>query len=208
MENKYQKVCGSTPSILDGSESILKIDHMNIPDTFSWQPVMPVVTNQGSTSTCVCHSLISILDFLINSKEHTPTKSHGFAVNDLYKIRKDKNADGMQIKEALKYLRHDGLKGKKIPNYSIIKDVETLKRAVVMYGPCVAGVKCYDTVGDDFWNNKGAFMGGHAIVVVGITPKGFVIRNSWGTGYAKRGYVEIPYNEFKNAMYEAWVITL
>lgn len=76
-----------------------------------------MVTNQGSTSTCVCHSLISCLDYMLNEQRCTPCVAHDFSVYDLYAVRADKSKNGMQIKDALRHLRHHGLNGTKIRAY-------------------------------------------------------------------------------------------
>ena len=56
---------------MDGTEHIYTYDEKaELPDEFSWRDAMPPVRNQGMTSTCVCQSLTSVLDFLHNS-EHT-----------------------------------------------------------------------------------------------------------------------------------------
>lgn len=36
--------------------------------------------------------------------------------------------------------------------------------------------------------------GGHCVTIVGYTPKGFIIKNSWGTGWGFRGYAVVSYN--------------
>jgi C1A family cysteine protease len=38
-------------------------------------------------------------------------------------------------------------------------------------------------------------LGGHCVVAVGYndTTQRFIIRNSWGTGWGKKGYATMPY---------------
>lgn len=210
MENnkKYILGIGCQPSKLDGTERIVDIPEFEIPDSFSWQYNMPPIRNQGSTSTCVCQSLTSILDFLHNSKYKTPNICNNYSIEELYNQRIDKNTEGMQFKTALSYLKHHGLKGECIDNYAMIKDIDTLKRCILMFGPICAGLPVYNNDSDYFWRNSGEFLGGHAIDIVAYSKTGLLIRNSWGIEWGELGYLEIPYNEFKAAVFESWTITL
>jgi len=62
----------------------------------------------------------------------------------------------------------------------------------------------------------GGSWGGHAFVIVGYdddkmsvegVPGCFLIRNSWGTGWANGGYAWIPYAWFTAYVWETWTIT-
>jgi C1A family cysteine protease len=48
-------------------------------------------------------------------------------------------------------------------------------------------------------------MGYHAISIVGYDEEGFFIRNSWGSGFADRGYTHIKNNDM-DKMLEMWTI--
>jgi hypothetical protein len=114
----------------------------------------------------------------------------------------------MSIKEALHYLRHTGLKGYKINEYAKIRSIQELKHALIMFGPCVAGLPCYNADPQHFWNAGGQYFGGHAITFVGYTKEGFIIRNSWGTAWGKNGYNVMPYRDYETKCFEAWAILL
>ena len=96
--------------------------------------------------------------------------------------------DGMTFKDALRYLRHNGIKTKegvvKIREYAMVNSFLSLKNAIIMNGP---------------------YYGGHAISIVGWNKEGFIIRNSWSKHFGKKGYVTIPYSEFKY-FFECWTI--
>lgn len=203
--DKGKHFYGCIPSKLDGTEQVANVDlKTKIPDEFSLKNVMPPVKDQGSTQTCVCQSLTSMLDFLHNSKVGTDKKCNGFSVETLYNSRSNKPQDGMSIKEAMSYLRHIGLNNERISSYALVHSTEVLKRCLIMFGPVAAGFPVYEGSGNYFWRKSYGFAGGHCVLIVGYTKKGFIIRNSWGTSWADGGYIEIPYDEYNDSVYEAW----
>lgn len=48
-------------------------------------------------------------------------------------------------------------------------------------------------------------LGGHAFVLVGYNEVGFLVQNSWGTGWGKDGYATLPYQDWLESAYDAWV---
>jgi len=48
-------------------------------------------------------------------------------------------------------------------------------------------------------------MGGHAFVLVGYNEVGFLVQNSWGPTWGKRGYATLPYEDWLDNAYDAWV---
>ena len=164
------------------------------------------------SSTCVCQSLTGVLDFLHNSKKGVANVCNNYSIDKLYSIRKNKFANGMSFKEALHYLRHNGLEGQdkeveKINEYSMIKSALAAKYAIVMFGPVVAGLPVYTADGNHFWRKGGRYQGGHAVTFVGYDKEGFWIRNSWGTSWGSQGHIRMPYNEF-NLIFEMWAATI
>lgn len=114
----------------------------------------------------------------------------------------------MSIKEALHYLRHNGLGGEKIISYAKITSCECMKRCLIMFGPVVGGMPCYSANFNQFWRKSGRFQGGHCVTFVGYNTEGFIMRNSWGTSWGKNGYLTIPYEEFEDSCFEAWTVTI
>lgn len=204
---------GCVQSELDGTEHILNVDEKAvIPDEFSWQMAMPPVRNQGMSSTCVCQSLTGVLDFLHNSKKGVSGVCNNYSVNELYSVRKNKFANGMTFKEAMHYLRHNGLKGadgetEKIGSYAMVKSELAAKYAIMMFGPIVAGLPVYSADQTHFWRKGGKYQGGHAVTFVGYDRAGFWIRNSWGERWALNGHVLLPYSECNN-IFEMWTVAI
>ena len=207
-EHKFQYGTGCEPSVMDGTEHIYTYDEKaELPDEFSWRDSMPPVRNQGMTSTCVCQSLTGVLDFLHNSEVGVTGVCNNYSINELYAQRANKFANGMTFKEALHYLRHNGLSGQKIASYAKIPSDLAVKHALVMFGPVVGGFPVYSNSNPEFWRKNGRFEGGHAVTIVGYNQKGFIIRNSWGTAWGDKGYVLCPYDEFNENCFEAWCVT-
>lgn len=50
--------------------------------------------------------------------------------------------------------------------------------------------------------------GGHAVALVGYTAHGFVVQNSWGTGWGAGGFALLPYEDFMLHATDVWVAQL
>ena len=47
--------------------------------------------------------------------------------------------------------------------------------------------------------------GGHAFALVGYNEVGFLVQNSWGTAWGKNGFATLPYEDWFDSVYDAWV---
>ena len=54
---------GCKPSKMDGTEHKYEYTKAQLPLTYNYVSVMPPVTDQGSSSKCVCHALTAYLDW-------------------------------------------------------------------------------------------------------------------------------------------------
>lgn len=94
------------------------------------------------------------------------------------------------------------------PAYS--NNIEAVKLALVENGPTVIILPCYN-YGPRFWYRPDAgaiLIGWHAVALVGYNASGFIVRNSWGTGWENRGYCEMSYSDFNlKPMSEHWTMT-
>jgi hypothetical protein len=50
--------------------------------------------------------------------------------------------------------------------------------------------------------------GGHAVAIVGYTPDGFIIQNSWGTSWGSNGFALLPYVDYILHTTDVWAVQL
>ena len=203
---------GFEPSVIDGTEHVFGAAGMpfsiNLPRRYSFRKFLPGVLNQGAESICVPCSISAYLNWRENLSTGSK-KDNKIDYHEIYNIRTNRG-EGMTFKEAFHYLRHHGVTSKsgnlQIKEYAMVKSSLQLKAALVMNGPCVGALPVYSDR-PEFWNRMpgDGFYGYHAISIVGYNDKGFVIRNSWGQGFADGGYTTIKYEEF-NKLLEVWTI--
>jgi len=89
---------------------------------------------------------------------------------------------------------------------SVKQDLNTIKTALVKYGPLPIAYMVYE----DFMHYKtgiysyttGKRLGGHAVLLVGYNDaeKYFIVKNSWDTGWGENGYFRIAYSEMDNSV--------
>ncbi|HEY0158173.1 MAG TPA: C1 family peptidase [Thermoanaerobaculia bacterium] len=48
-------------------------------------------------------------------------------------------------------------------------------------------------------------IGGHAFAIVGYDEVGFLVQNSWGTSWGANGFATLPYEDWLESAYDAWV---
>ena len=202
MKQSKPKTLGCTPSKLDGTEHIYDIpDTLELPEEYDFRKYLSKILDQGSQPICVPCSLSTWINWRVNLEDGS-TKDNGVSLAQIFN-NAGGSSDGMTYKDALSYLRHKGVYTKtagniKIKEYAMIKNIVSLKDAIIANGPCFGALPVYDDTGyEKFWDKKRGYLkGGHAVAVVGWTKEGFVIRNSWGTSFGKKGYTILPYNEF------------
>ena len=202
-------------------------DVVSLPEVLDLRPYLPLPRNQGSRGTCAAFSSSAI-------KEYQEFKDYGFAGNMspeyIYYFRENKPDEGMYGRDVMKILTQYGActeallpyhdkdvetipdelieKGRKhvIKNYAQVTTLEGLKQALYDNGPCYISFPVYENR-PEVWRAKVGEIsrGGHAMVVVGYNTKGFIIRNSWGSGWNGNGYVIYPYEEF-GVHWEIWTL--
>jgi hypothetical protein len=55
---------------------------------------------------------------------------------------------------------------------------------------------------------KGRAADGHAIAIVGYSREGFIVQNSWGTGWGHKGFAVLPYEDWMLHASDCWVAQL
>ena len=201
---------GFEPSVMDGTEHIFGagMPMTNLPKSYSYRRFLPGVLNQGQESICVPCSVSAYLNWRENLSTGSK-KDNKINYHEIYNIRSNAG-EGMTFKEAFHYLRHHGVSSKagnlQIKEYALIRNVDALKAALIMNGPCVGALPVYSDR-PEFWNKMpgDGLYGYHAISLVGYNNDGFIIRNSWGTGFGNSGYTTIMFEDFGKLL-EVWTI--
>lgn len=206
----FLKKYGWKESKLDGTEQkFQEIKSFRIPEEYTYIPFLPKVENQGSTNMCVTYAIAAHIDWNLNvdNAQDNTTNNH-IDKHQIYSIRKIKGDNGMSFKEALHFLRHEGVNTDlgvaKITKYAMVGSVLALKQALLLNGPCIAGLIVRAPEAVEFWNGPQNY-GGHAIAFVGYNREGFIIRNSWGPRYGNQGYSILKYADFDKVL-ECWTI--
>lgn len=181
---------------------------MPLPKKYSYRPYLSPITNQGSDPYCIPHSIASWLNWRENIKTGVKIDNH-IRYEEIYKS-KSVAGSGMTFLEAFNYLKTKGVKtdkGKmKISDVGYVPNLSTLKAAIIANGPCFGALPVFDPDSSTFWRRNGSKMEGwHAVAIVGWDEKGYIIRNSWGVGFADKGYVTVPYDEAGDFK-EIWTI--
>ena len=202
---------GCSPSTMNGLEQKYQPSkNLPLPVEYSFESQMPPVLDQGKMNMCVPYALGSRIDWHINMDKKTKCKDNNVDKKDIYSARNDKGDNGMTLKDALHFIKTKGVKTGvghvKINHYAVVGSELALKHALISNGPCVAGLRCYNST-NEFWN-KGfneTMLGGHAVCIVGYNKDGFILRNSWGKTWGKGGYKLMKYKDF-DKFFEIWTI--
>lgn len=90
----------------------------------------------------------------------------------------------------------DALKNK-ISSFAKVRTMDTLKKALMINGPCVVCFPVYNHT-TELWkqHRNEQKLGGHAMAIVGYNKKGFILRNSWGQYWEKDGHCLYPYEDW------------
>lgn len=203
------KTFGLIPSLITSKTPKFQAPKsMPIPKKYTYRPFLSPVTNQGSDPFCIPHSIGCWLNWKENIKSGVKVDNH-IKYADIYKI-KQTEGEGMTYLEAFNFLKTKGVKSDKgimkISEVGYIPSVAMLKAAILANGPCLAALPVYNSEVETFWRRTGSKMEGlHAITVVGWNENGYIIRNSWGVGFADKGYIILPYEDEKYFR-EIWTI--
>lgn len=211
MAIRKSRALGCAPSKMDGTEHVFAGESLDLPEEYSYVEFMSKVLDQGQDPICVACSISTY----VNWKKNMETGRKDDHFTGLSQLKKFFYAagggpNGMTFKDALTYLRHNGIEtvegNMKIREYALTRSIIALKNAIIMNGPCLGALPVYDMERPEFWRKSGGpFYGGHAISIVGWTKNGFIIRNSWSKSFGDGGYVILPYESF-NSFYECWTI--
>lgn len=195
------------------------------PEEFSLDTSWMKVKNQGRVSSCVAHAMSTILEYHMKGEVDLSTNfiygiqnklcghdGQGMYLNDALKIAKE-YGDMMEVdcggnievpncwepaEEALEDVeKASRAKWFRIKSYYSCKDENSIKYALMNYGPLLIAVKWYDKYkikDDQLIFDTTTNYGGHAMVCYGWNKDGWLIQNSWGRTFAGDGRFVLPYS--------------
>lgn len=102
---------------------------------------------------------------------------------------------------------------------SVPQDLYDMKVAIASGYPIVIGFTVYESFMSAEVAKTGHVpmphageqsVGGHAVLIVGYNASGWIVRNSWGSGWGMAGYFLMPFEYFTNQRLsgDAWVVRL
>jgi hypothetical protein len=188
---------------------------------------LPPIRNQGSQGTCAAQTAACM-------KEWQEKKDYNFegymSPQFIYNNRENQDSHGMFGRDVMRILSkigsvedaiyeygkiepvlsidpelYDKAKMHKIKNYARIFDIENLKKALSINGPCYIAFPTYN-YGPRMWYKESPdtqMQGGHAMTIVGYNGEGFIIRNTWGSNWGDKGYCVYPYGDW-GSHWEIW----
>ena len=147
--------------------------------------------------------------FLYNNRENT--SQDGMYILDLMKIRQKKGTclDRLYPIGSTKEPSQDAMVSAlnhRISLYAQVDTLDALKTVMASGRSCIIAVPVYNYTGRMWYKRSGdTFMGGHAMLAVDYNDetRKILIKNSWGTSWANKGYTEMDYDDFHLA-WEWW----
>lgn len=203
------------------AETILTV--AQYPATLDLRTYCQPIRNQGSQGACAAMAGAAMKE----AHEYKDYKLREYlSPQYIYNMRANKTSSGMYMRDLMSILTKYGVCKEstypylttstitneitteankfRIKGYASIATIDGLKNALFTNGPAVIAVPVYN-YGATLWNQEAnqTSLGGHAMVILGYTSVGFIIRNSWGTGWGDAGYTIFPYTHW-GKQWEIW----
>jgi len=198
-----------------------------VPRTLDLTNRLNPIRNQGFQGTSVAQVAACINEWQV--KKFKQLKTQPMSPQFIYNNRPNQNSPIMCGREVMHILTHIGCctensypydkvepcsaieavyyneaKQFQIQGYARVNTIKSLKKALYINGPCLISFPVYNHNVKMWVQNKGEkSLGGHALTVVGYDKKGFILRNSWGVFWDKKGYCHYPFKEW-GCHYEVW----
>lgn len=228
MSEEQKFTCGAlrspyNPKMLIAEKIYPKTKNLNLPTTLSYIEDMLPTRNQWNQGTCVAQSCAAIKEwqerkqvgfndymspqFIYNHRAGYP--SAGMWGSDAMEILTKYGCCSESIyaygtiepKENIKQEAYDEAAKYKIQSFAQVTTIDGLKTALYKNGPCYIALPCYSH-DPEWWKpiKDGDPCVGHGNCVVGYTTEGFLLRNSWGSGFNANsqypGYSLLKYEDF------------
>lgn len=166
--------------------------------------------NQGTTSHCVAYSWLHLLEDGPVVQDSVSMRRRKPLIEPIMLYRESQlrdpwpseNYNGTSIRAAAKVLKDLGA----IKEYRWATSITEVVNTILTVGPMVVGTKWYSHMNNPDHLGRvrpsGSSVGGHAYVLNGVNVDSGMLRikNSWGTGWGKRGYAFIHVDEFEKLL--------
>lgn len=188
---------GNIESNLDGIKLIETVN-TSLPEEYDIRNNLRPVINQGSISSCSSIAVTELLNYEAKFKKIEREKLNP---HELFYKRANIRIDGMSLRESFEIFdkNYDTI------TYAHAKSDLVIKSSILTNGPVAIGLPVKNLANDIFWKGNSSNKIGHAVVFVGWTNKGFILKNSWGNIYGSEGYIIFPYEDF-NYIKECWTL--
>ena len=201
------------------------------PDVIDYRAQMREVRNQGQRGTCASFASAAMKEwqelkdigyksymspeFIYDQRENQEV-DQGMYLRDVMKILSTFGScpealcpyvtdPGIRTKANIPQVAFDVGQKFTIQSYAAVFTEDEFKTALAFSGPCLIAFPCYNGSAS-FWKPSKAtdpIPGGHAVLCVGYTKDGYIIRNSWGASWNDKGYTIYPYGDW-GAHWEIW----
>jgi C1A family cysteine protease len=187
--------------------------------TLDYRPLLLPVRNQGQAETCVAEASACMKEY----QERTTINLQEYMASQfIYNCRSNYPTVGMYLSDAMTILSTLGCPleetyqygtsqtRSQIPaavmteaaNFKIASSASVttsagLQSALAQNGVCIISFPMYNN-STTFWipGSGDTELGGHCVAVVGYTPAGFILRNSWGSSWGDNGYTTFPFSQW------------
>lgn len=191
-------------------------DVKRVPRQLDWRGHLQRVRNQGRQGTSLAFVGTCILEWY---SRKIKKKELNASAQFLYNVRPDRTQTLMSGRDLMETLKQKGCCTEescvygstydfspemveealqyKIDGYAKIRTMETLKRALLVNGPCLICFPVYNHT-TKLWKQRKEQekLGCHAMTVVGFNTIGFIVRNSWGEHWDTDGHCIYPYEDW------------
>ena len=191
-------------------------DVKSVPNSLDWRKHLQRVRNQGIQGTSLAFVGACMVEWYTRKILKEPIEA---SPQYLYNSRNNQSSTLLCGRDMMKILKDHGCckeesylygckdeiseeirleaSSHKIDGYARMRTMETLKKALLINGPCLICFPVYNHT-TNLWKQRKEEekLGCHAMCVVGYNSRGFILRNSWGEHWDNNGYCIYPYSDW------------
>lgn len=225
-------LCSCLPSPEDERDFVASVEELDVLPSHVMLNGFRV-KNQGRLGTCTAFSILSSFEYLNKKHKGRELDMSELFLWYNTRVSA-KMGSGAFLRDVLKYCQKEGMALEhycpyvmqnwnkepgfgaffssryfRIKRYEKLFNTKEIRASLVEGVPVVFGMKIHEDklrMDNDSviqWPS-GRFVGGHAMLIVGYNPTGFVILNSWGSSWGDGGMAVLPYKIYNENAWEAW----